>query len=350
MRAGLSSLQRCFPVLRDVRTMLRHTTATRCSAQSRGQLSQGHTHPACSRSAGEADAFKIQNLPDGRCRFALPRSSHVSTRRMYATAPAAGGNKEQLIDPEVGSLYDHPDLYDCAFSYRDFVEEAGFLKDLFKTNTGGQELTSVLDFGCGTGRHILELAAAGVACRGVDLNQQMLDFAADLAKQKGVPLRLEQGDMRSYVLAEGEKPVDMALIMMGTLQHMLSNDDAIKAVGGAKDAVRSGGLIVLECAHPYDLWDGTLVTNSEEYLEVWDGDTADGGKLYVQWGTEGDPFDALTQVLERTVTVTKTKEGKPVRTLMDVCEMRQFSMQELYLLARMLDLEVSSGFDRYPFP
>jgi len=149
---------------------------------------------------------------------------------------------------------------------------------------------------------------------------------------------------------EGEKPVDMALIMMGTLQHMLSNDDAIKAVGGAKDAVRSGGLIVLECAHPYDLWDGTLVTNSEEYLEVWDGDTADGGKLYVQWGTEGDPFDALTQVLERTVTVTKTKEGKPVRTLMDVCEMRQFSMQELYLLARMLDLEVSSGFDRYPFP
>jgi hypothetical protein len=43
------------------------------------------------------------------------------------------------------------------------------------------------------------------------------------------------------------------------------------------------------------LWDGTLA-GSEEYAEVWDSELADGSKLYIEWGREGDPFDGLSQV------------------------------------------------------
>lgn len=46
------------------------------------------------------------------------------------------------------------------------------------------------------------------------------------------------------------------------------------------------------------------------------------------------------QVLERTVCVTVAKDGKHVKTLMDVCEMRQFSMQELNFAAKLLNLKV----------
>jgi hypothetical protein len=49
----------------------------------------------------------------------------------------------------------------------------------------------------------------------------------------------------------------------------------------------------------------------------------------------------VTQVLERTICATVTKDDKHVRTLMEISDMRQFSMQELLLLAELAGLEVS---------
>lgn len=49
---------------------------------------------------------------------------------------------------------------------------------------------------------------------------------------------------------------------------------------------------------------------------------------------------AAVQVLERTVCVTVTKDGQHERTMMEVSDMRQFSMQELLLIAQLAGLEV----------
>lgn len=197
----------------------------------------------------------------------------------------------------------------------------------------------MLDLGCGTARHLRGLAACGVKCQGVDISTAMLKFAQAAAQGSGLEVQLVHGDLRTFQLPEGSEAVDMACILMGTMQHMVTNDDALAAVCAAKQAIRPGGLVVLELAHPYDLWDGTLA-GAEDYPEVWDADMDDGSKLYVEWGREGDPFDGLLQVLERTVCVTLTKDGNHVTTLMDVCEMRQFSMQELNLIAATLQMDV----------
>jgi hypothetical protein len=52
---------------------------------------------------------------------------------------------------------------------------------------------------------------------------------------------------------------DLALLPLGTLAHALTNDDALRWLAAAGNALRPGGLLVLELPHPADVFDGALV-------------------------------------------------------------------------------------------
>lgn len=63
----------------------------------------------------------------------------------------------------------------------------------------------------------------------------------------------------SVLVQEGFVPADLALLPLGTLAHALTNDDALRWLEAAGNALRPGGLLVLELAHPADVFDGALV-------------------------------------------------------------------------------------------
>ena len=48
---------------------------------------------------------------------------------------------------------------------------------------------SILDVGCGTGRHSIERARRGYAITGLDLSSEMLARAADAARSAGVDVQ-----------------------------------------------------------------------------------------------------------------------------------------------------------------
>lgn len=76
----------------------------------------------------------------------------------------------------------HAPIYgDNAFT-RNTVSEVDFLLDELELPAGG----SVLDVGCGTGRHSIELAKRGYRVTGLDLSHEMLARAAMAAKAAGV--------------------------------------------------------------------------------------------------------------------------------------------------------------------
>ncbi len=69
----------------------------------------------------------------------------------------------------------------------DFIEkEIGYNKGL-----------KILDIGCGTGRHSIELAKRGYQVTGVDLSDSMLKKAKQNAKKYQVAVKFEQHDARS---------------------------------------------------------------------------------------------------------------------------------------------------------
>jgi len=57
---------------------------------------------------------------------------------------------------------------------------------------------SVLDLGCGIGRHSLELARSGCRVTGVDRNKSYLAAAADAAERAGLLIEWVQADMRQF--------------------------------------------------------------------------------------------------------------------------------------------------------
>ena len=124
----------------------------------------------------------------------------------------------------------------------DSVREAAFLVELLELPEGA----SILDIGCGTGRHAVELARAGYAVTGIDLSSGMLREARAAAERAGVELELVQADATSFDLG---REFDAAVCLCEGSFGLLGGDDAFEhdaaILRRAFAALRPGAQFVL---------------------------------------------------------------------------------------------------------
>ncbi|HPR61325.1 MAG TPA: methyltransferase domain-containing protein, partial [Prolixibacteraceae bacterium] len=73
-------------------------------------------------------------------------------------------------------------------NYANKYEQESFTKgtatevDFLEQELAFDKTKRILDIGCGTGRHSIELAKRGYTVRGIDLSEQMLSKACENAK------------------------------------------------------------------------------------------------------------------------------------------------------------------------
>lgn len=79
----------------------------------------------------------------------------------------------------------------------DSPRETEFLLDVLQLPPGA----AILDVGCGTGRHAIELARRGYRVTGLDLSSGMLAEAGRLARAAAVELELVQADATDFTFA-----------------------------------------------------------------------------------------------------------------------------------------------------
>ena len=90
----------------------------------------------------------------------------------------------------------HAPVYEDNVFTRNTVSEVDFLLEELSLQPGD----SILDVGCGTGRHSIELAKRGYAVTGLDLSSGMLARAADAAKAAGVHVDWIHSDATRFSL------------------------------------------------------------------------------------------------------------------------------------------------------
>ncbi|MBM3317725.1 MAG: methyltransferase domain-containing protein, partial [Candidatus Eisenbacteria bacterium] len=117
-----------------------------------------------------------------RARRATAREEHFMTERH---------NWQEFFDA-------HAPIYEENVFTKNTLAEVDFLLEELSLPTGG----SVLDVGCGTGRHAVELARRGYAVTGLDLSAQMLCQAARAAQSAGARVEWVHADATRFSLPD----------------------------------------------------------------------------------------------------------------------------------------------------
>ena len=92
----------------------------------------------------------------------------------------------------------HAPIYEENVFTKNTILEVDFLIEMLAVRDGG----SILDVGCGTGRHSIELARRGYAVAGLDLSAEMLARAADAARSKEVNVQWVRSDAARFQLPD----------------------------------------------------------------------------------------------------------------------------------------------------
>jgi SAM-dependent methyltransferase len=138
-------------------------------------------------------------------------------------------------------LYGAPRLYEIAFDLNRKAE-VDFLVHCFR-RFARRRVRRVLDIACGTGPHLLRLAARGYRMTGLDLSPRNIEFLRERARQKGFHPSLIVDDMTDFRLSG---PADAAICMQDSQGHLLTNEQIVAHLRAVARAVAPGGLYVFD--------------------------------------------------------------------------------------------------------
>jgi len=132
--------------------------------------------------------------------------------------------------------------YDVDMARNMAHDDVGFYRAL-----AGQCGGRVLELGCGNGRILLPLLAAGCDAVGVDRSAAMLRALGDKARARGMRSPVAQMDARALALAGG---FALVLCPYSLVTYMADDGDDARLCGEVRRVLRPGGALVLDAFVP----------------------------------------------------------------------------------------------------
>ena len=119
--------------------------------------------------------------------------------------------------------------------------------DFLVEELGLEKGDSVLDIGCGTGRHSLELARRGFNVTGIDISEKMLDRASEIAEKENLEIEFIKGNAVDFKL---KKRYDSAVCLCeGAFGLLNMGEDPmerdIKILKNISSSLKPGGKFIL---------------------------------------------------------------------------------------------------------
>lgn len=221
----------------------------------------------------------------------------------------------------VFSEYAH--FYDLYYANKDYSSEVDFVLNL--ASKFGLHPQTVLDMGCGTGKHLLELAKRGLKGRGFDQSGEMLKAARNNLAASG--LEFTRGDLRNF---RADSKCDLVIAMFAVMGYLTTNEDLLAGLMTARDHLNPGGLFI------FDGWFGpaVLAQKPEERVhEYRNGTQAVQRKV--------TPFlNPVDQVVTAHYEITSKDGDGPEKRAVEDHKMRFMFVQEMRLAMRVCGLDL----------
>jgi len=226
--------------------------------------------------------------------------------------------------------------YDLFYRSKSYDLEADYVCRLLKKHSGNPE--SVLDLGCGTGRHAEELARRGYKVHGIDRSPEMVKQAQERAA--GLPsdlrdrLSFAPGDARDVRTGT---TYDAVISLFHVVSYQNGNDGVIAMFSTAAKHLRGGskgGIFVFDC------WYGPAVLTDLPHVRTrrMSDDRIDVIRIAEP---VMHPNDNIVDV-NYTVLITD-RAGKTTDEIHETHSMRYFFRPELELMLEQAGFELVSA-------
>lgn len=226
--------------------------------------------------------------------------------------------------------------YDQFYSEKDYSGECDLIEEAVR-RYAAHAPKSVLDIGCGTGGHAIELAGRGYRVTGVDLSQAMLDVAtrkcAGLSLAGGTPQWL-CGDAKDF---ESGREHDLGVMMFAVIGYLAENADILKSLRNIRRQLKRGALFIC------DFWYGptVLTMGPSDRIRVFESNE---GKTIRSASTK---LDVVRHTADVTIGLWTLAGDRLVGESTEIHRLRYFFPQEFSMLLSVAGFR-SVGISAFP--
>ncbi len=151
--------------------------------------------------------------------------------------------------------------YDLLYEDKRYDDEAQFVARLLREHA--PHARSILELGCGTGKHALALARQGFSLTGVDLSPGMVDRANARLGGANLPpdvrVSFDIGDVRTVRF---DQTFDAVAALFHVMSYQVTDSDLTETIRTASSHLAVGGVFLFDC------WYGPAVVTSRPEVRV----------------------------------------------------------------------------------
>ncbi len=132
--------------------------------------------------------------------------------------------------------------YGMKYDNESFTQGTGGECDFIEKEIGYDKKTKILDIGCGTGRHSIELARRGYTVVGIDLSESLLQRAREKASGQNLPIIFQKQDARNLPFFH---EFDLAIMLCeGAFPLMETDEMNFQILQNAANALKPNGKLI----------------------------------------------------------------------------------------------------------
>ncbi len=152
---------------------------------------------------------------------------------------------------------DYAYYYNAFYQDKDYTVESRQVEVLLKKYGNG--IRKLINYGCGTGKHDVELSSLGYDCMGIDMSPLMIEIAKKNSVNANVDIHFSVADIRTY---EPTEKFDAVISLFHVMSYQNGNDDIMAAFKSARKALDRDGIFL------FDAWYGPGVLSDKPAVRV----------------------------------------------------------------------------------